>query len=162
VDRKYVIVLRSKDDNTLIGVDCQDRPTIDGYLFQDEKHAKKYRTIAGAILERIPYPQLYKWEKLSDEIKNVWAMRFFVKAENDRIYCQEKYEGKKKTVIMSILHLHKETMENSPREIAAITKASKYSYIEVEDCDPKKITTTDKNQGDKKSNKNKKYYGKKR
>jgi len=134
VERKYVIIQRSPDGNTLIGIDCENRSAINAYLFQDEKHQKKFRTIASVILERLHNRQLYKWEKLDDKINNVWAMRFFVKAENDRIYCQEKFAGGKKICVMSVLHLHKTSMGNSAREIAAITLVSGYVYSETTKC----------------------------
>jgi hypothetical protein len=127
VNRQYKIITQTKDHKTIIAVDV-DEPGIMEYLRSPLRHKSKFIDIANVILGRLSNRQLYKWEKIDNEHNNVWAMRFFVGQENDRIYCQEVFEGEVKIVIMSALHLSKKERENTERELSVIKTVSKYVY----------------------------------
>jgi hypothetical protein len=131
VNRKYKIVTQTKDHKTIIAVDI-DEPDIMEYLRSPLRHKNKFIDIAKVILGRLSNRQLYKWEKIDKDHTNVWAMRFFVGQENDRIYCQEVFEGDRKIVIMAALHLSKKERENTEREVSVIKTVSKYVYEKQE------------------------------
>jgi hypothetical protein len=128
VERFYKLVTQTKDHKTIIAVDVGNEESIMSYLRSPLRHKSKFIDIAKIVLGRLHNRELYKREKIDGEHNNVYAMRFFVGQENDRIYCQEIYTGDVKTIVMGVLHLHKETRENSPKEIAIIKTVSKYEY----------------------------------
>lgn len=94
----------------------------------DGRHKKKFQDIVNHIKNELNNRHLFKREKLDGEVNAIWAMRFFVGQENDRIYCQQTTFNGKKAFVLSSLLLHKETDENGPREIAEIEKVSNYEY----------------------------------
>lgn len=72
---------------------------------------------------------MYDKEDISEECKNVTAMKFFKGQENDRIYCKEIHSDKGTfIVITSILHERKKNNRLSAREVAIIEKVGGYHY----------------------------------
>jgi ABC-type cobalamin/Fe3+-siderophores transport system ATPase subunit len=119
----------SANGSVTIACDTVAIAEITAYIGQDQRHKDKFIDIIAVLLGELTNRHLYKREKISAEIKNVTAMRFFVGQENDRIYCQEMSAGeKKKIVILGILHLHKDTDELSAQELKEIETLSKYEY----------------------------------
>jgi len=118
----------SADGKTIIAVDSLTSEEILSYIRQDQRHKDKFKDIASVVLERLNNRHLYRREKISQKIKNVTAMRFFVGQENDRIYCQEMSEGDKKIVVLGILLLHKTSETLSSRELKEITTLSSFKY----------------------------------
>ena len=116
--------------NVIIAIDeAEMQNIVVSYIGSDERHKNKFLDMVNVIRENLNNRNLFKREKINDQINNVWAMRFFVGAENDRIYCQQTNFNGKKAFVLSSLLLHKETTENGPREIAEITKVSSYEYV---------------------------------
>jgi len=118
----------SPDGRVIIAIDSLNLKEITSYIGQDHRHKDKFIDIANVILEGLNNRHLYKREKISSDINNVTAMRFFVGQENDRIYCQEMSDESRKIIILGTLHLHKKCDELSQREIKEIKKLSRYEY----------------------------------
>lgn len=125
----------SANGKVVIGIDSMTLKEITNYIGQDDRHKDKFKDIVKLVLEGLHNRHLYKREKLSSDINNVTAMRFFVGQENDRIYCQEtSYKNKKvKIIILGKLHLHKPNNDLSDYEISLIKELSKYEYEIEED-----------------------------
>jgi hypothetical protein len=132
VKRRFKIMRISPNKKVIIGVDSLTMKDITSYIGQDPRHKGKFIDIANVVLEEKHNRHLYKREKISDKIKNVTAMRFFVGQENDRIYCQELSYKDKKIVVLGVLHLHKTSDEITEQERGIIAELSKYIY-EIED-----------------------------
>jgi Txe/YoeB family toxin of Txe-Axe toxin-antitoxin module len=118
----------SPNGKVIIGIDEEEMKNITSYIGQDDRHKDKFKDIIKIIFEGLPYRHLWKREKLNSDVNNMWAMRFFVGQENDRIYCQEKSEGGIKIFILCYLHLHKTSDELSDAEKTLLTNLSKYEY----------------------------------
>ena len=115
--------------NVIIAIDeAEIQNIVVSYIGRDDRHKNKFNDIVNVIREGLNNRELFKREKIDDKINNVWAMRFFVGQDNDRIYCQQTTFNGKKAFVLSCLLLHKETDENGPREIAEIKKVSNYQY----------------------------------
>ena len=125
--KRTYIILRPFPKIT-IGIDTVNKEEILAYIRQDEKHKSKFNTIISIISEGLNNRHLYKREKLSAEVKNVTAMRFFPGGDNDRIYCQELSIGGIKIIVLPELHLSKKERENTQIEIKIIKKVSNYEY----------------------------------
>ena len=115
--------------NVIIAIDeAEIQNIITSYIGVDDRHKNKFIDIVNVIRGGLNNRELFKREKIDEETNNVWAMRFFVGQENDRIYCQQTVFSGKKAIVLASLLLHKETDENGPREIAEIKKVSSYQY----------------------------------
>lgn len=128
MERKCKLARKKSPQNVEIWIDSETFQEIFAYIGQDERHKNKFIDIANIILGNLNNRHLYRREDINKDAKDVTAMRFFVGQENDRIYCKETSRGDIKIVIMSVLHLHKETNELSQEEINIINTIAKYEY----------------------------------
>jgi hypothetical protein len=130
VKRKWKPIRKSEDGKTILLIDELNMKSITTYLGQDDRHKSKFKDIVQILMEGLNNSHLYKREIISDNIKDITAMRFFVGQENDRIYCKEISQGETKIIIMGVLLLHKKEKKNTKREIKEIEKLSGYEYEE--------------------------------
>ncbi len=129
-------MIELKGGKRSIYIDCNNKQEIENYLIQDEQHNKKWKTIAEVVLKGIRNTDLYDKEDINDKCKDVTAMKFFKRGNNDRIYCKEFTNGdKSRIVVASILHLKKKNQKNKAREITAINKVGETEYVIKEKCD---------------------------
>jgi len=127
--RKCLLVRRKEKCKREIYVDSESYKEIFDYIGQDKRHKNKFIDIVQVIMEGLHNRYLYRREGFDAETRDIHAMRFFVKQENDRIYCKEvNTEGGTKIIIMGILHLHKKSEELSHIEKAMIKKLASYEY----------------------------------
>jgi hypothetical protein len=76
--------------NVIIAIDeAEIQNIVASYIGRDDRHKNKFNDIVNVIREGLNNRELFKREKIDDKINNVWAMRFFVGQDNDRIYCQQ-------------------------------------------------------------------------
>ena len=118
----------SPNGKIIIGIDSLKMKEITSYIGQSSRHKDKFKDLVQIIFEGLPYRHLWKREKINAEVKNMWAMRFFVGQENDRIYCQEVTVEDKKIYILSDLYLHKTSDKLTKPEINHLIVLSKYEY----------------------------------
>ncbi len=83
-----------------IYIDIGNKEEILNYLYQDERHLKKFRFITELILRGIKNNIVYGTEAINFNSKRITAMKFFKGQENDRIYCQDFVNSSGKQVII--------------------------------------------------------------
>ncbi len=128
MDRKCKLLRPAVHRKTAIYIDSINSKEILDYIKQDKRHKRKFNDIVEIVLENLHNNHLYKMEKIDKNVKNIWAMRFFVGQENDRIYCKEIGKDGTKMVIMGILHLSKKNDKLNAKQKAEITTLSNYEY----------------------------------
>lgn len=127
--RKCEKIKSSEDGKRAIYVDSINKKEILDYLLQDDRHKEKFRFIRDIILAGLHNKKLYKKEDISKKCKDVYAMRFFVGQENDRIYCKQVHDDTgSHIVVMAILHEKKKSEHLSSKEISEIEKIGGYIY----------------------------------
>lgn len=122
---KYII----GDGKRSIYVDEENAAEIMAYLYQDDRHRKKFVFISDIIFGGHKNPDVYDKETISDKCKDVTAMKFFKGQENDRIYCKEIHTDKGLfVVIMAILYKKKKTTKLNREQKNLIEKVASYTY----------------------------------
>lgn len=122
-------IASSKDGKRILCIDIDNYTTIFEYINRDEKHQKKFRYIAGIILEGHKNTDVYDKENIDNSCKDVTAMKFFKQGTNDRIYCKEiTLEDKTFVIIASELFEKKKSQKNNKKNIPIIKKVGKTEY----------------------------------
>jgi len=133
VVRKAKIIYKSDDEKRVICIDESNYDTISKYIFQDERHIKKFRHIVTLILKGIRNTELYDKEEIDKKSKGVTAMKFFKGQENDRIYCKELRRANKTFIVVCAeLLKRKKTKKLNAKQKALIHKVANYTY-EIEE-----------------------------
>ncbi len=110
-------------------MDSVNKREIIDYLYQDERHGKKFKYITEIILGGYRNTALYDKEDINEKSRGVTAMKFFKGQENDRIYCKEiRTQTGTFIVVAAILHRRKKSIGLSAKEIALIEKVGGYQY----------------------------------
>lgn len=129
MNRKCQLLIADKEGKRAIYVDIINKNEIMNYLNQDNRHLDKFRFISNIILEGLHNKKVYRKEAINEKCKDVYAMRFFVGQENDRIYCKQTNDNNGiHIVIMAILHEGKKSDDLSSKEISLIEKIGGYLY----------------------------------
>lgn len=127
--RKAIEIRKSNDKKRAIYIDAQNAEEIFNYIYQDERHKKKFQFITDIILEGLKNTEVYDKEDIDKKSKGVTAMKFFKGQENDRIYCKEiTKENKAFVVIACELHQKKKSKGISQKEMNLIHKVADYEY----------------------------------
>lgn len=127
--RKAKILRKNDNGNRIICIDIENQDEILAYIEQDKRHRKKFLYISDIILLGLTNTDLYDKEEIDNRSKNVTAMKFFKKNENDRIYCKEiEEENRTLIIIMSVLLEKKKNQKVKQREKNAIHKVGGYEY----------------------------------
>lgn len=122
-------IISTKDGKRAIYVDSVNKKEIIDYLYQDERHRKKFKYITEIILGGYRNTALYDKEDINGKSKDVTAMKFFKGQENDRIYCKEIFTRTGTYIVVTaILHRRKKSIGLSAKEIALIEKVGGYQY----------------------------------
>lgn len=122
-------IISTKDGKRAIYIDSLNKREIIDYLFQDERHKKKFKYITEIILGGHRNTSLYDKEYINEKCRDVTAMKFFKGQENDRIYCKEiKTPTGTHIVVASVLHERKKSNDLSAKEKALIEKVGGYQY----------------------------------
>jgi hypothetical protein len=112
-----------------IYLDEENLDKIKAYIFQDERHKKKFRIISNIILEGLRNSALYDKEDINHKCKDVTAMKFFPGQENDRIYCKEIHSTSgTHIVVAAILYERKKTTKLSQKQKNIIQKVGGFDY----------------------------------
>lgn len=120
------IIIGSKKS---IYIDSLNKKEILNYLNKDKRHKTKFRFISEILISGLYNSKVYRREDINNNCKDVYAMRFFVNQENDRIYCKElNSKDGIRIVIMAILHESKKAQKLSSKEISKIEKIGGYIY----------------------------------
>lgn len=113
-----------------IYIDIGNKEEILNYLYQDERHLKKFRFITELILRGIKNNIVYGTEAINFNSKRITAMKFFKGQENDRIYCQDFVNSSgKQVVIMCFLYEKKKTKKINQELRSIINKIAFYEYF---------------------------------
>jgi len=126
--RNYSIIRTSKDGKIIVAVDNENSETILNYAKRDQRHRKKFMHIINLILENKACKELFKQEKINMACAQVYAMRFFLGQENDRIYCQRIERNEATYIILCELLEKKKSTKLKQREVNLINKVSQYEY----------------------------------
>lgn len=127
--RKCEHIISTKDGRRAIYIDSINKKEIIDYLYQDERHRKKFKYITEIILGGHRNTYLYDKEDINEKCRDVTAMKFFKGQENDRIYCKEIRSSKGTYIVVtSILLKRKKNNNLSAKEIAIIEKVGGYQY----------------------------------
>lgn len=122
-------LISSKDGSRAIYLDEDNSADILEYIYQDDRHKKKFLFIVEHILNNFKNTELYDKEDIDKSCKDVTAMKFFKGQENDRIYCKEiKSQKGIFIVVAGILSEKKKTTKNSNKDKGLIRKVGKYEY----------------------------------
>lgn len=126
--RKATKILSSSDGRREIYVDDINSGAILAYLGSSKRHREKFRFIADIILNGYQNKCFVK-EDINNKCKDVFAMRFFVGQENDRIYCKKISKANKVIVVVACeLHLGKKSKKLSSKEKNKINSVASYEY----------------------------------
>src|SRR5690606_20279464 len=105
-------IISSKDGSRSIYIDAGNFDQIVNYLYQDERHKKKFKFITDIILGGHKNTEVYDKEIIKDSCRDVTAMKFFKGQENDRIYCKEVHKSSGSYIIIAaILHERKKSQK---------------------------------------------------
>lgn len=127
--RKCIHIISSKDGSRSIYIDADNYDQIVNYLYQDERHKKKFKFITDIILGGHKNTEVYDKEIINESCKDVTAMKFFKGQENDRIYCKEVHKSSGSYIIIAaILHERKKSQKLTHMERALIEKVGGYEY----------------------------------
>lgn len=126
--RNCRILISDKGIKKAIYIDCINEKEILEYLNLDNRHKKKFKFFVEIFFKNLRNP-IYKKEDINKKCKDIYAIRFFVSQENDRIYCKEMNtkDGVRAT-IMGIFYANKKSTELSSKEISEIEKMANYNY----------------------------------
>lgn len=112
-----------------IYIDSINKKEILNYLNKDKRHKTKFNFMVQILIDGLYNSKIYRREDINNNCKDVYAMRFFVNQENDRIYCKELNDKNGiRIVIMAILHESKKAQGLSSKEISKIEKVGGYIY----------------------------------
>lgn len=126
--RESILIDKSPDGRIEIHVDKENSAAILNYLQTDLRHKKKFQFIKGIVLGGHKN-DVFTREDINDDCKDVYAMRFFVGQENDRIYCKRVVTAKGIVIVICCeLHIAKKTTKLSHIEKELIIKVAKYEY----------------------------------
>lgn len=127
--RKCKKILSSKDGKREIYIDEENSEEIIAYLYQDERHKKKFKFITDIILGSHKNTDVYDKEDINEKCKDVTAMKFFKGQDNDRIYCKEVHSKKGSFIVVaSILYQKKKTTKLTQAQKNTIEKVASYKY----------------------------------
>lgn len=123
------ILKMSADGKKAVCIDKENKREILAYIYQSDRHIKKFRHIVELLLGGHKITELYDKEDINGKAKNVTAMKFFKGQENDRIYCKEQRTPEGLFIIVTAeIYLKKKTNKVSKKEIPIIEKIAKYEY----------------------------------
>jgi len=124
----------SADGKKAVCIDKENKEAILAYIYQSDRHLKKFRHIVALILEGHKNTELYDKEDIDNKAKGVTAMKFFKGQENDRIYCKEQRTLEGIYIIVTAeIYPKKKTDKVSKKEIPIIHKIANYEYT-IETC----------------------------
>jgi hypothetical protein len=127
--RKSIFFIGSADGETEIHLDYIHAEAIKKYIFQDERHRKKFMFIAEIILSGLKNPQVYDKENINKYANDITAMKFFKGQENDRIYCKEYVRNGKTQIVVAILLIEKKKTNHIDKRIRQVIEViSNYDY----------------------------------
>ena len=110
-------------------IDKANKKAILAYIYQSDRHRKKFRYIVELLLGGFKNTELYDKEDINGKAKNVTAMKFFKGQENDRIYCKEQRTADGLFIIVTaVIYEKKKTNKVSKKEIPIIEKIATYDY----------------------------------
>lgn len=127
--RKSIFLIGSADGKTEIHLDYIHAAAIKKYIFQDQRHRKKFMFIAEIILNGWKNPQIYDKENINKYACDITAMKFFKGQENDRIYCKEYVRNSKTQIVVAILLVERKKTNHIDKKIKTIIEViSNYEY----------------------------------
>lgn len=108
MNRKGIILDKDSHEKTFIALDVVNASEILPYIMKDDVFSE-FKIISTILKENLRNKD--KYCNCSEKAKNMYEMRFTNKGRNDRIYCQEYFESKKRYIIMIELLIGKKSQE---------------------------------------------------
>ncbi|MCX6249337.1 MAG: hypothetical protein NTX61_01150 [Bacteroidetes bacterium] len=126
--RTAILIDQSLHGTTLLYVDVQNAQEIFSYIFRELSIEKEFREIRTILKENLRNAEKYKKANVSSKAENIFEMRFIQNQRNDRIYCQELNNGRKRFIILIELFEGKKS-QGIPKKIKSrIEKIGGYQY----------------------------------
>ncbi len=97
--RKGIIIDKNLHETTIIVVDLLNAEEILTYLSRLNVE-NEFREIRDILKQNLRIKDKYCKAGVSDKAKNIFEMRFTKTGKDDRIYCQEIHNNKKRFIIM--------------------------------------------------------------
>lgn len=127
--RKAIQIAISEDKKRILCFDKENAEELSEYVYQDERHLKKFQYIANLILRGLRITDLYDKENIDKKAKGVTAMKFFKGQENDRIYCKEFTRDDKTFIVVAAELLTKKKSKELKQKTKNIIKnVAGYEY----------------------------------
>jgi hypothetical protein len=128
-NRKAKHIKTAPNGKRALYVDELNEAEIKAYWEKDDRHKDKFRFFSELLLEGLRSSKHYVKVEINSRCKNVTEMRYFVRQENDRIYCKEVRSSNGVYIIVAaILHERKKSKGLSSEEINLIEKVGGYQY----------------------------------
>lgn len=124
--RELIKIDESNHKDVCICVDYRNAEDILTYVFKDGVD-KEFKEIRGILKENLRNKQKYCKADVSKKAKKIYEMRF-TRQRNDRIYCKELHQSKRRIIVMIDLYIGKKS-QNIPKKIKKrIEKIGRYEY----------------------------------
>lgn len=127
--RKCRIIHSSSIYNRHLCIDIEIEKELTELLINNEKYARKFRYLAGRILEQsnMYYDNYQLLER--DGSTKITEMRFFPNGDNCRVYCKEQIiDGKWHCIIMARLLLKKKSQSINKSIKPLLETIKEYEY----------------------------------
>ena len=108
-------------------LDYSSAKLIAPYLHR-ENVIEEFKDIRGILKESLRNAEKYCKADVSNKATDIFEMRFTTKGKNDRIYCKELKEGKKRFIVMIELFEGKKSQEIPKRIKSRIETIGGYEY----------------------------------
>ena len=127
--RKCKPLRKSIDGRREIYIDSENMSDILNYIKQDDTHKRKFNLILELILGGYRNSELYDKEDINRKCKNIYAMKFFKRGSNDRIYCKEFSSDSGVRVVICVELFEKKKSQGVNKKLEPIIdKISTYEY----------------------------------
>lgn len=124
--REVVEIAKSQSGKVSIYIDRKE-VNIEPFL-KKQSNYETYFLFKRQVFENRRNKEIYKKEKISDKCKNLYAIKFDSgKNQNDRIYCLEFHDGKRR-IVLSKLYVGKQTQKINKKLKAFLEPICKRKY----------------------------------
>lgn len=101
--RNPTLIAHSRNKMVNIYVDQEESGEIMPFILTNEANFETFYLFQNLLYENRRNKGIYKKENISSKCKNLFAIRFMLKGQNDRIYCLEFHDGKRRIVLTRLV-----------------------------------------------------------
>lgn len=104
-------VCTNTHETTIIYIDVKNIDEVLPYIFKNNSITEEFKEIKDILLENLRNKEKYCKVNVSKKAKDMFEMRFTRNGRNDRIYCKEFHEGKKRRIVMIEVYESKKSQD---------------------------------------------------